>query len=69
MVRETSMQKFEMKEQPVTWFADPERPRNPRIIDPDVIDRVVRLIYLWHDPRAPDSMPKGTFRRDNFVSA
>ena len=31
----------------------------PKIVDPSVIDRVVRLIYLWRDPQGPDSISQG----------
>ena len=30
----------------------------PKIVDPVVIDRVVRLIYLWRDPHGPDSISR-----------
>jgi hypothetical protein len=30
-----------------------------KIVDPLVIDRVVRLIYLWRDPQEPDSISQG----------
>lgn len=40
---------------------NPGRPRAlpSKIVDLVVIDRVVRLVYLWRDPQAPDSISQG----------
>lgn len=54
---EQRMEKLEMKEAARDLVRRSREAQGlpPKIVDPGVIDRVIRLIYLWRDPQAQDS--------------